>query len=111
MCALQDSLSDNWVKNGGYFQFGPISFLSLNGRFYTDSVCGPVCFPDYLFVGDSTTARPERVLSTISPGCVCVLPALSPSRIVRWRDACAMSGIPFVAMGESGMLRLCIDRQ
>ncbi|MBQ6668016.1 MAG: ComEC family competence protein [Bacteroidales bacterium] len=111
VCALQDSLSDNWVKNGGYFQFGPISFLSLNGRFYTDSVCGPVCFPDYLLVGDSTTARPERVLSTISPGCVCALPALSPSRIVRWRDACAMSGIPFVAMGESGMLRLCIDRQ
>lgn len=109
--AVPDSLSETWVCSGGYFQFGTCSFLHLEGRFCADSAFGPVSFPDYLLVGDSTRVRPEKVLSTLVPGCVCVLPGVSQFRVGHWRAACAERGIPFVDMGKAGMLRLCIDRQ
>ena len=109
--ALRDSLSGCWVKSGGYFQFGSFSFLCPEGRFLADSAFVPEPFPDYLLVGDSTLVRPEKLLSTLAPGCVRALPGIPPSRAGRWRTACAERGIPFVEMGRSGMLRLCIDRQ
>ena len=109
--ALRDSLSGCWVKSGGYFQFGSCSFFCPEGPFRTDSASVPLPFPDYLLVGDSTLVRPEKLLSTIAPGCVCTLPGIPPSRAGRWRRACEERGIPFVEMGKSGMLRLCIDRQ
>ena len=109
--AFRDSLSGCWVKSGGYFQFGSCSFFCPEGPFRTDSASGPLPFPDYLLVGDSTLVRPEKLLSTLAPGCVCALPGIPTSRTGRWRTACAERGIPFVELGRSGMLRLGIDRQ
>ena len=109
--AFRDSLSGCWVKSGGYFQFGSCSFFCPEGPFRTNPASGPLPFPDYLLVGDSTLVRPEKLLSTLAPGCVCALPGIPTSRTGRWRTACAERGIPFVELGRSGMLRLGIDRQ
>jgi len=110
-CVERDSTAAGWVRRGDYFQLGRISFLFLQGRFTMDTA-GMMSFsPDYLLVGDSLRARPEKVLSTLCPGCVCTLPGISRFRIGSWKSACMERGIPFVEMGKTGMLRLCIDKQ
>ena len=107
-CVGCDTVAAGWMRCGGFFQIGKSSFLSPSGRILAGSVDGgpPLPFPDYLLVGDSLHVSPDRLLSLLSPGCVCLLPGLPSGKVARWRAACGERCLPCVELGRDGMIKI-----
>ena len=106
-----DTLAESWVKNGLYFQVGGLSFWMPQGFVRRDGNRFPENFPDYLLAGDSLQTPPDRLLETLHPSTVCLLPGLSARRRRQWTEACAFRRISILDMNESGMVKIDVEKQ